>query len=102
MEEKFLVGTKLIGNIDVGFALDKRVSIPAKSILKIEEGINTSCCQSIIEKCNNEWQIIDSIKRQPYLGTYVYYKDPSYEKSQIILFVEDFDECMSQLKSKKV
>ena len=97
MEEKFLVGTKLTGNTGIGFSLDKRIAIPTKSIVKIEDGINTDYYQNMIEKCNNEFRIIDSIKRDSYLGTFIYYKDYLHETIQFIHFIENFDECISQL-----
>lgn len=99
MGEKFLVGTELIGNNAVGFSLDKKVAIPTKSILKIEDGVNTSYCQDIIEKCNNYSIITETIRKEQYLGTYIYYEDTQYQKPQIIHFIESFDECISQLQS---
>lgn len=99
MGEKFLVGTKLIGNNTVGYSLNRKVAIPTKSILKIEDGVNTSYCQDIIEKCNNYSIITETIRKEQYLGTYIYYEDPPYKNPQIIHLIESFDECISQLQS---
>lgn len=99
MEGKFLIGTKLEGSIFNGFYLDRRIAISKNIILNIKEGVYTEDCLDLIEKCSNEPRITDVIKSKPYLGTYIYYKNPQDEKAQEILLFEDFDECISQLQS---
>lgn len=105
MKEKFLVGTELRVNCVDGhirFKLGKRIAIASKNIHHFEEEYPTHLYSNDADKHTSNSRIKNIILDRKYLGTRIFYSENNSrdcQKLNTILVVENFDECINQIKN---